>query len=271
MSIITISRRSFSQGSKVAEKVADKLGYDCFSREILLDASNRYNIPELKLSHALEDSPGILDKFSYGREKYLAYIRAALLKKLQSDNVVYHGYAGHLTLQGISHVLKTQLIGNIEDRINLYIKETGGTREKAVEFLNKLDDQRRKWAKSLHGIDNWNSTLFDLVVNMNRMGVNEAAEVITGTVGMQCFQTSPESQKRMDDLCLAVEVKAALMETRPDAEVSAKNGSVHIETKDDVEDEHLNQEIKQELNDLIREIPGVKETEIRIVPYWYSD
>ena len=38
MAIITISRGSFSKGKEVAEKVAKILGYQCISREILLEA-----------------------------------------------------------------------------------------------------------------------------------------------------------------------------------------------------------------------------------------
>lgn len=35
MAIITISRGSYSKGKEVAEKVAEKLGYECISRDVL--------------------------------------------------------------------------------------------------------------------------------------------------------------------------------------------------------------------------------------------
>ncbi len=38
MSIIIISRGSYTHGIEVAEKVAQKLGYECFSRENLRKA-----------------------------------------------------------------------------------------------------------------------------------------------------------------------------------------------------------------------------------------
>ncbi len=43
MSIITISRGSHSMGVRVAELVADRLGYECIAREILLEASEQFN------------------------------------------------------------------------------------------------------------------------------------------------------------------------------------------------------------------------------------
>lgn len=46
MAIITISRGSYHRGREVAETLAARLGYECVSREILLEASNEFNIPE---------------------------------------------------------------------------------------------------------------------------------------------------------------------------------------------------------------------------------
>jgi len=48
MSIITISRGSYSRGKEVAEKLAETLRYECISRDILLEASEEFNIPEIK-------------------------------------------------------------------------------------------------------------------------------------------------------------------------------------------------------------------------------
>ena len=52
MSVITISRGSYSRGKEVAEKVAKQLGYECISRDILLEASEEFNIPEIRLIRA---------------------------------------------------------------------------------------------------------------------------------------------------------------------------------------------------------------------------
>ena len=61
MSIITISRGSYSRGKEVAETLARELGYECVSREIILEASEQFNIPEIQLVHAIEDAPSILN------------------------------------------------------------------------------------------------------------------------------------------------------------------------------------------------------------------
>ncbi len=50
MSVITISRGSYSKGKEIAEKLAQNLGYECISRDILLEASETFKIPEVNLA-----------------------------------------------------------------------------------------------------------------------------------------------------------------------------------------------------------------------------
>ena len=103
MAIITISRGSYSKGKEVAEMVAAKLGYDCISREVLIKASDRFNIPEVKLIRAIHDAPSILERFGRKRQAFVAFIRSELACRVSTDNVVYHGLAGHL-LQRVSRM-----------------------------------------------------------------------------------------------------------------------------------------------------------------------
>ena len=62
MSIVTISRGSYSKGKEVAENVAQRLGYECIARDAIIDASKEFNIPEIKLIRAIHDAPSILER-----------------------------------------------------------------------------------------------------------------------------------------------------------------------------------------------------------------
>ncbi len=82
MAIITISRGTFSGGQSLAECIAEKLGYRCISREVLVEAAKQYGVPLEKLSKALEDAPGFLERLTTERAHYLACIRVALCKEV---------------------------------------------------------------------------------------------------------------------------------------------------------------------------------------------
>lgn len=263
MAIITISRGSYSWGKDVAEKVAQRLGYECIAREVLLEASEQFNIPEIKLIRAIQDAPSILDRFTYGKERYISYIRAALLRHVRKDNVVYHGFAGHFFLKDIAHVLKVRIIADMEDRIRLVMERDGIPRDKAVRFLRRIDEQRRKWSKSLYGIDTWDPALYDMVIHIKKIKVDDAVDIICHTASMKRFQTTHASQREMDDLCLASDVKAVLVNLKPDIEVSARDGFVTVKTR-----AHESQEPKltAEIKDSLKNIQGIKDIEVHILP-----
>ena len=141
MSIVTISRGSYSRGKEVAEKVANVLNYECISRDILLEASEQFHIPEIKLIRAIHDGPRILDRFSHGKQQYIAFIRAAILKHMKKDNIVYHGLAGHFFLQDISHVLKVRVIADLEERVKEEMRREGIGAEEARYLIRKDNDE----------------------------------------------------------------------------------------------------------------------------------
>jgi hypothetical protein len=49
-------------GKEVAEKVAEWLGYERIAREVLVEASEQFNIPEIKLLRTIQDTPSILER-----------------------------------------------------------------------------------------------------------------------------------------------------------------------------------------------------------------
>lgn len=207
VAIITISRGSYYRGREVAEKLAAELGYECISREILLEASKEFNIPEIRLVRAIEDAPTILQRFIHDKEKYLTYIRAALLKHVQKDNVVYHGLFGNFLLQDIPQMLKVRIVGDLEARVADEVEREGISAEKAREIILKDDNERRKWALHLYGADTWNATFYDLVIHLKTITVDNAVSLILDALKFPGFHTTPESQQVVDNL-----VEATLLE-----------------------------------------------------------
>jgi cytidylate kinase len=263
MSIITVSKGSFSRGQEVAEKVAKKLSYTSVSREIILEASKDFNIPEIKLTRAIHDAPSILDRFTYGRERYLADIESTLLDHLRKDNVVYHGLAGHFFVKHISHVLKVRIIADLEDRVRAKMVQESTSKKSALEQIEKDDRERRQWSLRLYGIDTWDPSLYDLVFHIRKLTVENAVDIICNTVKLEQFRTTPESQKAVDDLALAAKVKAQIVEQYPNATVSAREGwvLVHLQAS-----ETLHSEIVEEIECMARQIPGVKSITVHLVP-----
>ncbi|MGO9566015.1 MAG: AAA family ATPase [Desulfomonilaceae bacterium] len=263
MAIITISRGSYSKGKDVAEKVAERLGYECVSREILLEASEHFNIPEIKLVRALHDAPSVFERFTYGKEKYLAFLEATLLNHLRKDNIVYHGLAGHYFLRGVNHVLKVRILADLEDRIRLEMQRENISRDEARFVLKKDDHERRQWGLRLFGVDTSDPSLYDLVIHIHKITVGDAVDIICQTVGLEHFRTTPESQKALDDLVLAARVRARLVDTCPSVRVRASDQVVYVDTQ---AGPTAVEQLAEDLRALAEQVPGVKEVKIDVSP-----
>lgn len=228
MPIITINRGSYSRGKAVAEKLAQKLGYECISRDILLDASEEFNIPEMKLVRALHDAPSVLERFKHGKERYISYIYSALLQYARKDNIVYHGLAGQFFLRNIPHALKVRIIANIQDRVKEEMRRENISADKALSILMKDDEERHNWGLQVYGTDTHDSKLYDMILRIDRLSVCDAVNIISETAQKPAFQATPESLKLVKDLALAAKVKATLAEIAPKVQVVADNGTVFI-------------------------------------------
>jgi cytidylate kinase len=127
---------------------------------------------------AIHDAPSILERFTYGKGKYIAIMPAIMLKHLQKDNVVYHGLAGHFLFQGIPHVLKVRIIADIEDGVREEMKREQISAEDARCMLKKDDEERRKWGLHLYGKDTSDPNLYDMVLHVHTMTVDEAVQIV---------------------------------------------------------------------------------------------
>jgi cytidylate kinase len=128
---------------------------------------------------------------------------------VQTD-VVYHGLFGHFFLQDIPHVLKVRIVWNLEARVADEVKREGISADKAREVILRDDEERRKWALYLYGADFWDATLYDLVIHLKTITVDDAVSLICHVLELPGFQTTAQSQEAIDSL-----VEAARMEMTP--------------------------------------------------------
>jgi cytidylate kinase len=265
MGIITISRGSYTRGKEIAEKTARTLGYDCVSREVLLRSSKDFDIPEIKLIQAVDDAPSILDRFTYGKEKYIAYIRNALLNQLKKDNVVYHGFVYHSFVKDIVQILNVRIISGMEDRLRIVMERDNVSRKEALRVINRIDAQRRKWGRRLYGIDPGDPRLYDLVLNIEKITADDAVVTICRFARLSQFQTTPEFKGLLQDMALAAEVTQFLVGVKPSVEVTVEDGMVALKTKAPLTRESP---LQGKIGEIMK-IQGVKE--VRVVPEEHPD
>jgi cytidylate kinase len=235
MSVITISRGSFTGGKMLAECLATRLGYRCIDRDVIVERAAAHGVSQSDLRDAMEKPPGFLERFSHKRYKYLALVQASLAEEVKDGRAIYHGLAGHLLLGGGRHVLRTRIIAPLEYRVRMVRERLNYSRNEAIAYIEKMDEQRRRWTSFLYGVDWGDPSLYDLVLNLEHMALETACEIITAAARRRCFQMTPECQRSLEELALASKVKATLAITPStedlEVEVTADRGVVVITGK----------------------------------------
>jgi cytidylate kinase len=263
--LITISRGSYSKGKEIAEKLAESLGYDCISRDILLEASEDFSIPEVKLIRAIHDAPSVFDRFKHGKQRYVNFIREAFLEHMQRDNIVYHGLAGHFFIRGIPNILKVRIIANFEDRVREEMARENISEKEARHLLAKDDEERRKWSMYLYGIDTKDPQLYDIVLHIDGLKVNDVVEILTDIAKRPCFQTTQQSLTTIRDFYLAAKAQAVIFDSIPSAEVvKCKNGVVYVNVETALA---LEKEMSDKIKNILKDIDGIKEVRVNVVPF----
>ncbi|MFH1991424.1 MAG: cytidylate kinase-like family protein [Pseudomonadota bacterium] len=282
MAIITISRGCFSHGQEIAEKVAEMLGYECVSREILVDAAQLFNVSERKLIKSIHDAPGIVERVTRGREIYLACIQAALLEHVKKDKVVYHGHAGHLLLAKIPQVLKVRVLAETADRVALLQAKRKISKEEALTIITNEDKHRVNWTRYLYKMDLNDPRLYDIVINVGKLKVQDACDIICHAAQSSTCIVTAESKQAIHDLAIISHLKAALHPIC-EADVSSNGGIVNIKVaaqklrKTGQAGPALQAQIKttikddltREILEIARKISGVKDVTCHVdLPYY---
>lgn len=232
MSIICISGFPWTSSSAIAQLVATRLGYECLSGQAVVDeAAGQSRIPVTKLRKAFEEAPSLFGMSSAARRKCIAHVQAALSARLVKDDVVYDGAFGHFLIQGVSHVLKARIVGNLEDRIARLAAEDGCSAQEARKRIQRADSQYLAVSRQVFGAGEDDAKFFDLVIDASETGEEAAADKIAETARLKRYQPMTYSLRFMKNLELSHRLTALLSDLDPEVDVKAEDGNVQIRTK----------------------------------------
>jgi hypothetical protein len=119
-----------------------------------------------------------------------------------------------------------------------------------------MDQGRRKWTRSLYGVNWEDPSLYDVVVNLDRLDIEQADEVLTAMLQQPAFADTPEARQAIADLALASRLKATLATNLPTAqlelEITARDGVLALKG------EVIRPEQADEIQRVARSLRGVK-------------
>lgn len=218
MAIILISRGTMSGVSPLTESLSKATGYRNVSREDLVTKVNEHGEVANRIVASIGQATRAYEQFSRLRRPYVILMRLALLEYVVQDNLIYHGYSGHLLLPAFRHVVRVRINAPMSMRIQTTMARLACTEEEARERILEEDDQRGRWARFMYGRDIRHAGLYDLVLNLKRISVPAACRLLACAANEPELQATQETTKDVEALLVSTQVEAALvMEPRTTA------------------------------------------------------
>ena len=166
-------------------------------------------------------------------EPYRLALQAAFCELAEANDIVYHGHLGHELLPNVKHVLKILLTAPLDNRVQqVQARQKLRTPAAARRYVEKMDKARGRRLMALFGVNWRDPSRYDLVVNLGRMSIAAAKELIVETVHLPDYQMTPASKRAFLDFALATRVRAALV-LSPDLsgallDVKAVDGEISV-------------------------------------------
>ena len=201
MAVITISRQFGAGGITLGKLVAKKFGYTFADTEVLKMVAEMANVSTHFVETVEKEAGGKFSKFisktvsrplvdrilknEHGyidEEIYLDYLVLIIAQMADDGDVVILGRGSQYILNDHPDAHHILLIDTFENRVRFMQKNYDLSPGRAAQVVKNEDKRRFNLYKKLGKADYDNPELYHLVLNMNRVPLEKALEIITDLV-----------------------------------------------------------------------------------------
>ena len=201
MAVITISRQFGAGGITLGKMVAEKLSYSFVDTEIIKMVAEMANVSthfvetvekeaggkfskiinklvsKPLLERVLKDERGYIDE-----EIYLDYLVLIIAQMADEGKVVILGRGSQYILGDHPDAYHFLLIDEFANRVRFMRERYNLSQSRAEQVVKSEDKRRLNLYRKLHKTDYDRPSLYHLVLNMNKITLDQAREMICGLV-----------------------------------------------------------------------------------------
>ncbi|HTW74349.1 MAG TPA: cytidylate kinase-like family protein [Steroidobacteraceae bacterium] len=191
--ILLLDREFGAGGSTIGERLARRLNWRLFDDDLTREIAAAARIPvdvcrrrEERIDPWLQRLVNVIWRGTFDRnlpspdlaildtDRLVRLVQQAVLKAAQSKPCVIIGRGAPHYLRDRSDTLSVFLYASRELRFRRVLKRVGGDQDEAVELVDKIDEDRRKFVRHYLGYEWPNRHLFHVMLNT---GVGDDATV----------------------------------------------------------------------------------------------
>lgn len=176
MSVITVSRQWGSEGSALARKLVQILGYRLIDKTELVERAQKYGVLPNVFEHVDEQTPSF-PKRQY-EEKYIVAMNEIIRSLAQEDNVVIIGRASEIILKEFPNVFHIRVVAPLDLRIRRVMERYDISYNEAAKAIARSDKNRAEYVRTFYHADINNPLLYDLILNTNKLDIDEMVKYV---------------------------------------------------------------------------------------------
>ena len=185
--VITISREYGAEGAAIGNKIAEKLGYDFWDKNLLQKVADEsgnnekflQSIDEKRRLFVEDTIAGFLNLNSTNLHYIRALMKVIKTIEVQGNSIIVGRGANHIcTLNKALHV---RVVCPLEQRVESYAAKNDITKNKAREIILKRDNERAEFIQHYFQEDISDASNYDIVVNSGTMNHQDLVSIICNT------------------------------------------------------------------------------------------
>jgi cytidylate kinase len=213
MSLITVTASVGCDALTVAQKVAEVVKLELYDDNRLQQEAVGMGYSSEDLKAFDEKAPGLFDRLLRRRPEIYDELMAAVIYEVarRGEGIII-GHGSFYFLKDFACALHLRLHASNAFRIRRLVETKKVSPETALKIIEHRDSELKRFLDFLFQID-WNDlSLYDLIINVDKLDINAAVEMIVNLAEteqiQQCSLTALES---MEKLSLLKRVEAAVM------------------------------------------------------------
>lgn len=261
MPVIAMTREMGSLGKDVAKGLAKRLKLDLVQHELVASVADKLKIQESAVTRYLAGKSTRVERGGINDSRLYLFTAEEILQVASRGNVLVRGWGAAYVLREIPHVLSVRVCAPAEYRARVLMKRIGITDfDVALREIQHNDGEHARTMRRLFSVNWEDANLYDLVLNRQRMSVEECIDVITHTLQQPSFAETDEARRILEAKTMEARVHAALKRNdatnrpSPYLEVNIQPGSGEVVLTGVVPDD----EFRKEAGRVVATVPGVE-------------
>jgi cytidylate kinase len=213
MSLITITSGIGCEETNISQRVADELKLELFDDRRVQQRVIDMGLSSDEVKKLDEKAPGLFNRLLRRKpDLYLDLLEAAVYEIARQGEGIVFGHGAQFLLRDFECALHVRIFSSEPSRIKRVMDEQGVSSEAAAKIIQKNDNERRGFLQFVFHID-WNDpSLYDLVINCDKLGIDSAARLITEVAQSDVVKAcSIGALEAMERRSLLKKVQAALL------------------------------------------------------------